>query len=104
MNYLKIPDSYDSKTTENQTPPCHILPIVLSAILLNERTCLICNSGEVGLEDENHFLFDCAHYVDETEILLHDIGDNFGDMNVDEKLRVIFEHPLGNYWPESWKV
>ncbi len=62
-----------------------------------ERTCLICNSGEV--EDENHFLFDCAHYVDEREILLHDIGDNFDDMNVDEKFRVIFEHPfkLGNY-------
>ena len=79
-----------------------IIPLRIEAgrysnLNVTERACLICNSGEV--EDENHFLFDCAHYVGEREILLHDIGDNPAGMNVDEKSTVIFEHPfkLGNY-------
>lgn len=57
---------------------------------LEERTCNICNSGQV--EDEKHFLFYCEGYQYERESFLAictDKIENFGAMETNEKLKYL---------------
>ncbi len=57
-----------------------------------ERTCLVCNSGEV--ENEKHFLFDCDFYLSERNRLENDIECNFANLDLKAKFKTIFEHPF----------
>ena len=64
---------------------------------VQDRTCLVCNTGKV--EDENHFLFECNNYLDERNRLIQDIGVNLTNLNIKEKFKTVFVHPfkLGRY-------
>ncbi len=57
-----------------------------------ERTCLVCNSGEI--ENEKHFLFECDFYLSERNRLENDIECNFANLDLKDKFKTIFEHPF----------
>ena len=63
-----------------------------------ERTCKICDSGEV--EDEIHFLFVCNKYTEQRDIFFNkciNVNPNFINMSHLDKLRFVMQHQ----WKEA---
>ena len=58
-----------------------------------ERTCLICNNGEV--EDETHFLLTCSKFEQHRQILFNKITDinSFLAYNASEKIKFLVNDP-----------
>ena len=61
---------------------CGILPLEIetgrwSGIAVENRICKLCNVGET--EDELHFLFRCAHYIEERQAFYSDVAPDIPD-------------------------
>lgn len=91
-NYVK---SYMSKQERSFLAQlrCGVLPLRVETGRYNglrpeQRTCQICDSGEV--ENECHFILDCDKYTTERQILYSKIDDqSFQTLNSPEKLKFL---------------
>lgn len=77
-------------------------------IALNSRTCQICKSNDV--EDEYHFVCDCAVYRKQREALFSKVqvkDCEFGSLSLNDKFRVLFtshQSLLCLYIKDCWQL
>ena len=68
-----------------------------------ERKCLVCRNHETlldpsdpeSIENEAHYLFQCAAYVNEREVWYGKMSlpDNFGALDFQQKFKIVLNHP-----------
>ena len=62
---------------------------------VEERYCIICNSGAV--EDEFHYLFECSVYQNERNILHRQPSPEFDNLFANDKFKFL----MNNRWKET---
>ena len=60
-----------------------------------QRFCVTCSNEKYEIECESHFLFSCTSYSDlrHAWLLRLEIPDNFDLLSLEEKLKLVLNHP-----------